>query len=133
MQTPAERGDAATQRRLTEALALTRRLGGVPVELKGDDLATTVAEYARQTVVTHVLVGRSRRGWLTRLLRRGPLDRLLTYLPGVDVLVWGSNGRLANPPGQYGVNAAANVRLKAVKQGSVSGQPPRPTGGRALQ
>ncbi len=92
VQTPAERAertDAATQRRVAEALSLARQLGGVPVELKGDDLATVVAAHARQTTATHVLVGRSRRGWLAQLLRRGALDRLLVGLPDVDVTVCG--------------------------------------------
>jgi two-component system, OmpR family, sensor histidine kinase KdpD len=93
VQTPSERAeriDAETQRRVSDTLTLARQLGGVPVELKGDDFATAVAAYARQHAITHVVVGRTRRrGW--RLwFGRSPLDRLLAAMPAVDVLVAGT-------------------------------------------
>ena len=92
VQTPSERVekiDAETHRRVTETLTLARQLGGVPVELKGESLATAVAEYDRQHAITHVVVGRTRRPGWWRLFGRSPLDRLLSAMPAADVLVCG--------------------------------------------
>jgi two-component system, OmpR family, sensor histidine kinase KdpD len=86
VQTPresVEKVDAATQRRLTDTLTLSRHLGGVPFEFKGPDLSTAVADFVREYGVTHVVIGRPRRRWLKPSL----LDKLFRAMPGVDVVV----------------------------------------------
>jgi two-component system sensor histidine kinase KdpD len=90
VQTPRERTermDAASQRRISDALALAHQLGGVPQEYKGSDFARTVADFVREYGITHVIVGRSQRPWRQRLFRPSPLDQLLRAVPGVDVVV----------------------------------------------
>jgi two-component system sensor histidine kinase KdpD len=93
IQTPAERPertDAATQRRVSESLALAQQLGGVPMALKAEDFAAAVADFAREYAVSVILVGRSRRPWYRRWFGRSPVDRLLTAVPDVDVLICGT-------------------------------------------
>jgi hypothetical protein len=79
VQTPSERADrvdAETQRRVADTLTLARQLGGVPVELKGDDFATAVAEYVRQHTITHIVIGRTGwRRWFGRSPPRPPPRR----------------------------------------------------------
>jgi two-component system sensor histidine kinase KdpD len=90
VQTPNERTektDAATQRRIHDALTLAVQLGGVQFQAKGSDFARTVADFAREYAITHVVVGRTQRPWYRRLFARSPLDQLLRAIPGVDVLV----------------------------------------------
>ncbi|HJZ89328.1 MAG TPA: universal stress protein [Gemmataceae bacterium] len=90
VQTPGERTekvDAASQRRLSDALTLARQLGAVPFEFKGPDLPTAVAAFVKEYGITHIVLGRSRRPWYKRLFGRSPLDRLLHAVPGVDILV----------------------------------------------
>lgn len=90
IRTPGEspqRIDAATQRLVTDALALAQQLGGVSLPFAGADFAQAVGAFVREYGITHVLVGRSRRPWYRRWFGQSPLDRLLQAVPGVDVLV----------------------------------------------
>jgi two-component system sensor histidine kinase KdpD len=90
VQTPRERAekmDAATQRRVADALTLAQQLGGVPQTYKGTDFARTVADFVREYGITHVVIGRSQRPWHRRLFGPSPLDQLLRAVPGVDVVV----------------------------------------------
>jgi two-component system sensor histidine kinase KdpD len=90
VETPRERTekvDAATHRRLTEALALAQQLGGAAMPYKGREFADAVADLVREYGITHVVVGRSQRPWYRRLFRASPLDQLLRAVPGVDVIV----------------------------------------------
>jgi two-component system sensor histidine kinase KdpD len=90
VQTPRERTekvDAASQRLLSDALALARQLGAVPFQFKGPDLAMAVAGFVKEYGITHIVLGRSRRPWYKQWLGRSPLDRLFQAVPGVDVLV----------------------------------------------
>jgi two-component system, OmpR family, sensor histidine kinase KdpD len=90
VKTPKERTekvDAATQRRISDALALAQQLGGTATEYKGRNFAHTVADLVREYGITHVVVGRSKRPWYRRLFRSSPLEDLLRAVPGVDVVV----------------------------------------------
>jgi two-component system sensor histidine kinase KdpD len=90
VKTPKERTekiDAATQRRISDALALAQQLGGTATEYKAPDFARAVADWVREYGITHVIVGRSQRPWYRRLFGASPLDRLLQAVPGVDVVV----------------------------------------------
>jgi two-component system, OmpR family, sensor histidine kinase KdpD len=90
VQTPRERMekvDAASQRMLSDALALARQLGAVPFQFKGPDMPTAVAQFVKEYGITHIVLGRSRRPWYRQWLGRSPLDRLLQAVPGVDVQV----------------------------------------------
>jgi two-component system sensor histidine kinase KdpD len=90
VQTPKERTekvDAASQRRLADALGLARQLGAVPFESKGPDLMTGIAAFVKEYGITHLVLGRSRRPWYLRWFRGSVLDRLMQAVPGVDLLV----------------------------------------------
>ena len=58
-----ERIDAATQRQIANTLTLARQLGGTPMTFKGTDVVTTIAAFAREYGITHVMVGRSQQPW----------------------------------------------------------------------
>jgi two-component system sensor histidine kinase KdpD len=93
VQTPAERMDridAATQRRIADALTLAQQLGGTSMPYSGASFPRAVADFVREYGITHVLVGRSRRPWYRRWFGQSPLDRLLREVPNVDVLVVGA-------------------------------------------
>jgi two-component system sensor histidine kinase KdpD len=90
VRTPRERAeavDAATQRRVGDALALAQQLGGVPQTYTGAGFARAVGDFVREYGITHVVLGRSRRPWYRRLVGPSPLDALLRAVPGVDVVV----------------------------------------------
>jgi two-component system sensor histidine kinase KdpD len=90
VQTPNERiekVDAATQRRLADTLTLARQLGGVPFEFKGKNLPSVVATFVKEYGVTHLVLGRPRSRWFSRSI----LDRLLSAVPSVDVVVVDTN------------------------------------------
>jgi two-component system sensor histidine kinase KdpD len=93
VQTPAERMervDAATQRRISDALTLAQQLGGTSLPYSGRSFPEAVADFVREYGITHVLVGRTRRPWYRRWFGQSPLDRLLRVVPTVDVLVVGA-------------------------------------------
>src|SRR6185295_13512028 len=93
IQTPNEelhRIDAATQRRITNTLTLTQQMGGTPMTFKGRDVVSTVAAFAAEYGITHIVLGRTRRPWYRRMLGHSVLDGLLHAIPHVDVIVVGS-------------------------------------------
>jgi two-component system sensor histidine kinase KdpD len=93
IQTPREeldRIDAETQRRITNTLTLTQQLGGIPMTFKGSEVASTIAAFAREYGITHIIMGRSRRPWYRRWFGQSPLEALLRAAPQIDVLVAGS-------------------------------------------
>jgi two-component system sensor histidine kinase KdpD len=92
IQTPNEelhRIDAATQRRITNTLTLTQQMGGTPMTFKGRDVVSTVAAFAAEYGITHIVMGRSKRPWFRRLLGQSVLEGLLQAIPSVDVIVVG--------------------------------------------
>jgi two-component system sensor histidine kinase KdpD len=93
VQTPgerAERTDAATQRRVAEALALAKQLNAVPLQFSGADVAGAVAGFAREYGITHIVLGRSRRPWYRRWLGPSILDRVVRAVPEATVVVAGA-------------------------------------------
>jgi two-component system, OmpR family, sensor histidine kinase KdpD len=90
IQTPREsleRIDAATQRQITNSLTLAQQLGAVPLTFKGKDVISTIATFAQEYAITHIVMGRSQRPWYRRWFGQSLLERLLRRLRGVDVLV----------------------------------------------
>ena len=93
IQTPQEdltRIKASVQRQISNTLELVQQLGGTPMTFKGSDVAATVAAFAREYSITHIVMGRSRQPWYRRWLGSSVLDRLLLELPNVDVMVAGT-------------------------------------------
>lgn len=96
IQTPREdltRIEAAAQRQISNTMALVQQLGGVAMTFKGSDIVSTIAAFAREYGVTHIVMGRSRRPWYRRVFSQSVLDRLLLTIPDADVLVAGSPAR----------------------------------------
>ncbi|HEV2532870.1 sensor histidine kinase KdpD [Phenylobacterium sp.] len=64
--------DPAAAQKLREALKLAEQLGGSTVTLTGDDLVTSVLDYARRNNLTQIVVGKTAR-------RRNPFRRNLIH------------------------------------------------------
>jgi two-component system sensor histidine kinase KdpD len=93
IQTPQEdltRIEASVQRQITNTLELVQQLGGTPMTFKGSNVVATIAAFAREYSITHIVIGRTRQPWYRRWLERTVLNRLLQELPNVDVLVIGN-------------------------------------------
>lgn len=93
IQTPSEeitRIDAATQRQIENTLTLVQNLGGIPMRFKGGDVVSTIAAFAKEYGITHIVLGRTRRAWYSRWFGQSLLDRLLQAIPAADVLVVGN-------------------------------------------
>jgi two-component system sensor histidine kinase KdpD len=92
IETPNEdmtRVEASVQRQVSNTLMLVQQLGGVPMTFKGPDVVSTIAAFAREYGITHVVLGRTRQPWHRRLWGKSILDGLLTALPNTDVFVAG--------------------------------------------
>ena len=90
VQTPQEtvqRTDAATHRQLSNSLALAQQLGGMPLEFKGNDVATTIATFIQEYQISHLVMGRTQRPWYQRWFGQSTLDQLLHRIRNVDVVI----------------------------------------------
>lgn len=90
VQTAAERADridSSVQRRLVDNLQLAQSLGAEVVKLVGDDVASTLAQFAKERAVALAIVGQTHRSRWYRLRRRSVVERLLDSRAGLDVLV----------------------------------------------
>ncbi|VTS05873.1 universal stress protein [Tuwongella immobilis] len=88
VQTPQERSDridAATQRQVSESLALATQLGGISLPFNGPSFEAAVSAFVTEYRITHIVMGRTRRPWYQRWFGQTALDRLLQVLPGVDI------------------------------------------------
>ncbi|HTI51072.1 MAG TPA: universal stress protein, partial [Planctomycetaceae bacterium] len=93
IQTPREelhRIDAATQRRISNTLTLTQQMGGTPMTFKGSSVVSTIAAFAEEYGITHIVIGRTRRPWYRRWFGQPVLEGLLHAVPGIDVVVMGN-------------------------------------------
>ncbi|KRB40220.1 MAG: sensor histidine kinase KdpD [Pseudomonadota bacterium] len=90
---------ATGQARLNEALKLAEQLGGVTVMLTGDDLVSSVLDYARRNNVTQIVVGKSARPRRTPF-RRSLVHALLEEAQGaaLHVVTEGSEPDAASSP-----------------------------------
>jgi two-component system sensor histidine kinase KdpD len=94
IQTPQEdltRIEASIQRQITNTLELVQQLGGTPMTFKGSNVVATIAAFAREYSITHIVIGRTNQPWYRRWFRRTVLEQLLQELPDIDVLVGGKN------------------------------------------
>lgn len=92
IQTPREdltRISAAIQRQISNNLVLVQQLGGIEMTFKGADVVKTIAAFAREYRITHIVMGRTQRPWYRRIFGQSVLDNLLLAIPEADVLVVG--------------------------------------------
>ena len=67
----------AERDRVAEALRLAERLGGETVTLPGQDVADTIADYARTNNVTQIIVVQSPRAWWREMLHGSVAQQLI--------------------------------------------------------
>jgi two-component system sensor histidine kinase KdpD len=90
VQTPSEdvtRIDASTQRILSKNLELAQQLGGLPMQMRGPDVARTMWAFAQEYAIKVIVVGKSRQPWPRRLLHRSILEELMRITSEVDILI----------------------------------------------
>ena len=94
VRTPGEsttRIDTATLRHVSDNINLAKELGAEIVRLEANDVAATLAAFARERRITHAVFGRTRVSQLRERLRGTVLDRFMRLAPEVDVLVVGAD------------------------------------------
>ena len=81
-------------------MVLAERLGAEVVTLVGFDIAPAIAEYARLSGITNIVVGKSRnRRTLRNLFEQDFEDKLISLIPGVEVHIIPDNtGRTFRQP-----------------------------------
>jgi two-component system sensor histidine kinase KdpD len=81
--------DAATQRVLSDTLALATTLGATVFTYKGDDVAQTVLRFAREYGAAQIVIGKGRPlpAWRRALGERTVLERLIDRTRGETVVV----------------------------------------------
>ena len=82
-----EEVDPERAKRVDEALRLAERLGGQVERLSGQDLAGEVLRFAQRENITQIVVGRSRAGFLARLLRRSLTEEIVRRSNDIAVYV----------------------------------------------
>ena len=81
-----ERMTEEQRRRLRAHLDLASRLGGQIVTLTGEDVAATIAEYARLSGITNIVIGKTRRSHsLRRLFEQDIEDQLIAMLAHTEI------------------------------------------------
>ncbi|MBL8895420.1 MAG: sensor histidine kinase KdpD [Rhizobiales bacterium] len=79
--------DDATAKRIDDALNLARRLGADTARLAARDLPDEMLRYARRENITQIVMGRSRAGWLRRLMGRSLSEEVTRLACGIAVHV----------------------------------------------
>lgn len=95
VRTPGEhpnRMSARDHRLLSENVTLAMELGAKVVWLVGKNVARELYGFASQNGVTLVIFGKSRRSWLRRVFRRGPIDAFARVGSGIDVFEMETEG-----------------------------------------
>lgn len=89
-----ERIDAAALRSLSDNISLAKELGAEVVRLEGNDVAETLARFARERNITHAVFGRTRLPVWRERLRGSVVGRFMRLAPNVDVLVAGMESEI---------------------------------------
>jgi two-component system, OmpR family, sensor histidine kinase KdpD len=86
-----------TRDRIAEAMRLAERLGAETVTLPGQDVADTIAEYARANNVTHIIIVQPPRAWWLEPFYGSLAQALIRKSGGAGVHVLGRNQDAAGP------------------------------------
>ncbi len=81
------RGDAAAKAQLNHNLHLAEQLGAAVSTIYGNDPALQIAEYARASAVTKIVIGRTNHRMPLPFRRKSLVDRLIHALPTLDVYI----------------------------------------------
>lgn len=82
--------DADIQRRMSNTLTLAQQLGATVFIYKGNDLVSTIIQFAREYRVGHIVVGNSGRQlplWQRLIGRRTMIERLINEGQGMTIVV----------------------------------------------
>jgi two-component system sensor histidine kinase KdpD len=82
-----EEHEVERAKRIDDALRLAERLGGKIERLSGYDLAGEVLRFARRENITQIVLGRSRAGFIARLLRRSLSEEVVRRSTDIAVFV----------------------------------------------
>jgi two-component system sensor histidine kinase KdpD len=89
VRTPSESAvkiDATIQRQIADTLEAAQKMGGLVISLKHEDVAQALISFVKEYGITHVILGRPGKKAL-RFLSRPLHDRLMSELPGVDLVI----------------------------------------------
>ncbi len=92
VQTPSEEPtaiEASTQRILSDTLTLAKQLGAIVFTFKGEDIAKTILQVAKEYRVGHIVIGSpGKLSFWNRLLdRRDVVDQLIENSLGINIIV----------------------------------------------
>ncbi len=103
--------DAETQRRLSNTLSLAQQLGATVFTYKGEDIAKTILQFAKEYRVGHIVLGTPARKlpfWRRLLGHASLVERLVTEGTGITVVAHDTQTNVlsAFPPGERATPAA---------------------------
>jgi two-component system, OmpR family, sensor histidine kinase KdpD len=78
---------AELHRRLTDILEIAQKMGGTVVILKSENIVEALVNFARESGVTQIVMGKSRPRTGLRRFRASLVDQLSVDLPDVDVIL----------------------------------------------
>jgi two-component system sensor histidine kinase KdpD len=116
VQTLAERTamiDAGDQRRLSNTFALARQLGATVFIYKGDDIVSTILQFAREYRVGHIVIGNSGKGvpFYRRLKgERNLVERLINESRGITIVILDTRGSIVSPKSRRTVDSLSDIR-----------------------
>jgi two-component system sensor histidine kinase KdpD len=92
VQTPSEEPttiEAATQRMLSDTLTLAKQLGAIVFTFKGEDIAKTILQIAKEYRVGHIVIGSPHKlpFWERLLGRRSAVEQLIEDARGINIVV----------------------------------------------
>lgn len=94
---PGDQFDEKARRHVDEAMKLARTLGAETRTLAAGDIATELLRFARFENATQIVLGRSRGGFVTELLRRSLPHELVRRADGIAVHVITAREKTARP------------------------------------
>ena len=81
------RAPDAEREAVLHVLRLAEQLGGEPVTIAGQSVATELVRYARERNVTELVLGKSRRPWWRELIWPSPIAQVIRQSGEIDVRV----------------------------------------------
>ncbi|MFA6141621.1 MAG: sensor histidine kinase KdpD, partial [Hyphomicrobium sp.] len=111
VEAPGEQLSADDRRHVDAAMKLARSLGATTTTLAASDIAAELLRFSKFENVTQIVLGRSRGGFLTELLRRSLPHELLRRADGVAVHVITGSKREARRPSRATLPSSANLAI----------------------
>ncbi len=108
---PSEQLSLSDRRYVDAAMTLARSLGAETATLAASDIAAELLRFSKFENVTQIVLGRSRGGFITELLRRSLPHELLRRADGVAVHVITGSKREARRPSGAALPASANLAI----------------------